>query len=78
MAARCKIREGCGSAQFAEGETVYVNMEPNALRRAIERAQDPEEPDDVTRKVWVMEDPRTERGCYTFVADLEMPRGQRR
>lgn len=75
---RCKIREGCGSAQFAEGETVYVNMDPDTLRRAIARAHDPEEDGDASQQVWVMEDPITERGCYTFVSDLEVPRSRRR
>lgn len=77
MATRCKIREGCGSAQFAEGETVYVNMDPDDLRRAIARARDPEEPGDASQQIWIMEDPETERGCYGFVADLEMPHGKK-
>lgn len=78
MATRCKIREGCGSAQFAEGETVYVNMDPGELRRVIRRARDPEEDGDAAQQVWIMEDPETGRGCYGFVADLEMPRGSSR
>lgn len=78
MATRCKIRKDRGSAQFAGGETVYVNMDRDSLRRAIARARDPEESDDAAQQVWIMEDPTTGRGSYGFVADLEMPRGSGR
>lgn len=78
MATRCKIRAGRGSAQFGEGETVYVRMDEAELRRAIARALEPEEPGDASQKVWIMEDPTTERGCYGFVSDLELPPRRRR
>lgn len=77
---KCKIRAGRGSAQFADGATVWVNMDEGELRRSLEEVAwaegRGESCDAAGARVWVGEDPETMRGCYVYMSDLELPRAK--